>query len=194
MNLNRIQMQYRREGKVLLSSLNRARWSLAYHALKGKQNKVESWAEILADLARIEERTAREWAQAAEFREEVRRVHGKYIDLSYSFYARASRKIDMIEFDTIIGLMVYFESNPDSKISTFDVKLSELAGPELPDFGGYPPSGYPPADAIKDECARLKELVERPDMPAPVATFLTAARTAIDSALAWFGEQVNEHA
>jgi len=191
MKLNNEQNQYRIDGKILLGNVNDSRWNLAYHAMRGKQNKIESWAAILADLARVEERTVREWAQAAEFREEIDRVHGKYIDLPYSFYARASHKVDAIDFEIIVGLMTHFESNPDAKISEFEKQLNALAGPELPDYGGFPPSGYPLADAIRDELSRLNDLAERPGIPSAVVALLWTARAAIEKALTLFAGEVS---
>jgi hypothetical protein len=187
-------MKYKREGKVLLSSLNRARWSLAYHALKGKQDKIESWAAILADLARVEERTVREWAQAAEFRDEVGRVFGGYIDLPYSFYARASRKLDALKIETIIELMLTFQVDKSAKISEFDSQLNALAGPELPDYGGFPPSGYPLADIIRDEISKLKELSVRPDVPAYIGKWVEVAYRTLDKVLAMLESEAKANA
>lgn len=115
------------------------RWKVAELAWDCKQAEYPQWPQIIGRHPRIRraERTIRDYALTAEFRDAI--GHVEYVDeqqrrypLPYSFYAEALRYLDRLPTDTIKELM---ETAAAEKVGLeeFRAELKTQAGAPEPD-------------------------------------------------------------
>ena len=100
-------------------------WALCEFCLEAREAGYPQWDERIAAYERRSPRTVRDWARAAEFRQNIIGVMG---DLTYSFYLVAARHLDRIHVSDVIQLMETWAVTPGATLEAFAAQLHDMAG------------------------------------------------------------------
>lgn len=102
-------LQLAKAAESIGGDIDQRRFALADLALEARRQKVENWAEVIAQCpsVRRKKRTVEEWAQAAEFRARL----SKDYRLPFSFFVLMSRAYDLLPHEVIEDMMTEAESD-----------------------------------------------------------------------------------
>ena len=99
-------------------------WELCKLALEAREAHYPQWDVKIAAFERRSPRTVRDWARAAEFRQNI---IGPMGDLTYSFYLVAARHLDRIHVSDVIQLMETWAVTPGATLEAFAAQLHDMA-------------------------------------------------------------------
>lgn len=124
--------QYLKQARQAAQSFDGNRWELARIAAEMKAADISQWDLKLGSLAEIRRspRTVREWAITYNFRISMQECSGGIPSLPFSFFARASRYVDVVPFTSITELMDSYATSPGAKFESFCAALAELTEPD----------------------------------------------------------------
>lgn len=113
----------------IAGDIDERRWQLARLAQKARDEGIEHYAEIMANVANVRRkpRTIKEWAHVADFADSLPRM----FVLTFSHYGRAARYQDRLPMDTILEALDEAEAE-GIDVDGLSVHLSSLCQ-ELPD-------------------------------------------------------------
>jgi len=194
MNLSRPQLALKRRCIMHAAKKEAGFWGLAAEALEAKRQKIPDWEAVIGGIPDVlkEERTIRDWARAAEWREIVRKATGRLPTLPFSHYLMSMRYADRLSVDRIIDAMLDAEQN-STRYGAYSALLAQMADEqaEIVSDGGNPPNNahdsiydffITPLAWLRAERQRLVEFAALPEA-APALAHLSAAAGELDAAM-----------
>ena len=130
-------------------SLEEKRWQLAELALLAHKESLKDWAEIMGrrPLVGRAPRTIREWAETAEFRQNLFREYR----LPFSAYSAVARKVEAIGLEKAEEVLLLAETE-GMTVETIQAFVSTLVKPL--------PAPFSLADWLSDEYLRACDAID----------------------------------